>query len=63
MFADDPEVLDEFGHPRGHGGAAGERLHFCGFRVVPTGLLRELAREALEIADAIAMQSRAWRHD
>jgi cation diffusion facilitator CzcD-associated flavoprotein CzcO len=63
MFADDSAILDDFGHPRSHGAAAAPGLYFCGFRVVPTGLLRELGREALEITDEIAGQGCAWRHD
>jgi cation diffusion facilitator CzcD-associated flavoprotein CzcO len=32
-------------------------LYFCGYRVLPTGMLREIAREALRIAAAIARRT------
>ena len=44
------------GAPRPGDRAAGaQRLHYCGFDVVPTGMLRQIAIEARAIARAIAL--------
>lgn len=55
FLAEAPMVTDETGVPR----ASGRRtalpgLWFCGFHVSPTGMLREVGREARRIAHAIA---------
>src|SRR5262249_41595766 len=49
-FLDGTEgLLDEEGAPR-NGAKMLPGLHFCGFNVVPTGMLREISREARRIA-------------
>jgi len=53
-FLDCAEVLDEDGAPRTSGREAAPGLYFCGFYVSPTGMLREIAREAKAIARSIA---------
>lgn len=51
FLADADRVLDPNGIPRSHGArTARPGLYFCGFNVVPTGMLREIAREAQAIA-------------
>ncbi len=60
MFDGDACALDETGHPRTRGLAPG--LHFCGFNIVPAGLIREIAREAMRIGDLIAGQRMASHH-
>lgn len=59
LFAEDPSLLDDVGHPRAHGEACAPGLYFCGYDVVPTGALRQIGREAVAIAAAIAAHSRA----
>lgn len=50
-------VTDERGYPLAHGqSTALPGLYFCGFHNVPTGLLREIGREAKGISHAIARQ-------
>ena len=50
-----PDLFDEVGTPRAFGGTpASEGLYFCGFRVVPTGMLREISLEARKIGARIA---------
>jgi len=49
-------LLDENGAPR-NGANLLPGLHFCGFNVVPTGMLREISREARRIAQMIASPS------
>ncbi len=53
---DDPAlVMDEEGRPRGSGGRPlAPGLYACGFSLVPTGMLREIAREARAIAADLA---------
>jgi cation diffusion facilitator CzcD-associated flavoprotein CzcO len=52
-------VLDQYGTPTSSGReSALPGLYFCGFRVVPTGMLREIAREARQIGGAIAARGR-----
>jgi indole-3-pyruvate monooxygenase len=53
------DVLGDDGVPRLSGEAVVDGLYFCGFRVVPTGMLREIGVEAERIAGAIVHQSRA----
>jgi hypothetical protein len=48
------DVLDDDGVPRVSGEAASNGLYFCGFRVVPTGVLREIGIEAERIAAAMS---------
>jgi cation diffusion facilitator CzcD-associated flavoprotein CzcO len=57
-FLDCAEVLDEDGTPRTSGREAAPGLYFCGFHVSPTGMLREIAKEAKAIARAIARERR-----
>ncbi len=47
-------LLDEQNRPQAFGNEATSGLHFCGFNVVPAGLLREIALEAPRIAERIA---------
>jgi len=47
-------ALDDTGRPRASGVETLPGLYFCGFYVAPTGMLREIAREARRIARAIA---------
>ena len=53
-FVEAPGALDERGAPRASGKETLPGLYFCGFYVSPTGMLREIAREARHIARAIA---------
>jgi indole-3-pyruvate monooxygenase len=48
------ESLDARGLPRASGAETLRGLYFCGFHVAPTGMLREIAREARRIGRAIA---------
>jgi indole-3-pyruvate monooxygenase len=59
MFGDGVPWLDELGHPRVHGGEAAPGLYFCGFHLVPAGLIREIAIEAVSIGAQIANARRA----
>jgi len=54
LFADATGVLDAGGRPQASGREAAAGLYFCGFHVVPTGLLREIAIEAVRIGNQIA---------
>jgi indole-3-pyruvate monooxygenase len=54
LFADQADVLDDAGRPRASGREAAAGLYFCGFNLVPTGLLREIAIEAGRIGNRIA---------
>lgn len=56
-FLDAPDAIDERGLPRASGAETAPGLYFCGFHVAPTGMLREIAREARRIARAIARAS------
>lgn len=48
-------AMDEQGAPVVNGsGEAAPGLYFCGYRVVPTGILREIGKEARHVAAAIA---------
>ncbi|HEY2397138.1 MAG TPA: NAD(P)/FAD-dependent oxidoreductase [Rudaea sp.] len=53
LFADEPDVLDDTGLPRASRSEAEPGLYFCGFNLVPTGLLREIAIEAVRIGNQI----------
>lgn len=39
-------------------GDSSDRLHFVGFKNPVTGLLREIAREAIHVADAVSRDAR-----
>jgi cation diffusion facilitator CzcD-associated flavoprotein CzcO len=55
ILADADRVSDKHGVPLAHGGrTALPGLYFCGFHVVATGMLREIAREAQAIARDIS---------
>ena len=54
LFDGESSVLDDSGHPRADARATVPGLHFCGFNVVPAGLIREIGIEALRIGDRIA---------
>jgi indole-3-pyruvate monooxygenase len=59
MFPSELGLFDEAGMPRAFGGTpASEGLYFCGFRVVPTGMLREISLEARKIGARIAADGR-----
>ena len=58
-IVDAPGALDAQGAPLGSGKEMLPGLWFCGFNVVATGMLREIARESGRIARGIA--ARAWR--
>ncbi len=47
------DVVDADGVPRASGAETLPGLYFCGFYVAPTGMLREIGREARRIARAI----------
>jgi len=54
LLPDNPALLDAAGYPRALGPtASAPGLYFCGFNLVPTGLLREIALDALRIAAQI----------
>jgi cation diffusion facilitator CzcD-associated flavoprotein CzcO len=60
LLPDNLALLDAAGYPRAHGPTASSPgLYFCGFNLVPTGLLREIALDALGIAGQI---DQAGRH-
>lgn len=54
LFDGDLSVLDAEGHPRIDGSESARGLHFCGFNIVPAGLIREIGLEAVRIGDSIA---------
>lgn len=55
-------VLDARGNPKTSGSETLPGLYFCGFHVSPAGMLREIGREALRIAQDIRVrQERAVR--
>lgn len=54
LFPTEPSALDDEGRPPASGGEALPGLHFCGFDLVRTGHLREIARAAVRIGDRIA---------
>jgi hypothetical protein len=47
-------ALDAEGKPLTSGAEALPGLYFCGFHVSPTGMLRDIAKEARRIATAIS---------
>lgn len=53
------DVLDAEGVPTASGAETLPGLYFCGFRVAPTGMLREIGREARRITRAILARLRA----
>ena len=59
LFAGEESVLDDSGNPPidTHGLARG--LYFCGFNIVPAGLIRQIGIEAVRIGDRIAVEQRA----
>jgi len=56
FLQDASDVLGDDGAPRRSGEAVVDGLYFCGFRVAPTGMLREIGIEAERIASAIPRQ-------
>jgi indole-3-pyruvate monooxygenase len=59
MFPPELGLFDEPGVPRAFGGKpASQGLYFCGFHVVPTGMLREISSEARKIGARIAADAR-----
>jgi indole-3-pyruvate monooxygenase len=59
MFPPELGLFDELGVPRAFGGTpASQGLYFCGFHVVPTGMLREIFLEARKIGARIAADAR-----
>src|SRR5215203_3591296 len=59
MFLPNLGLFDEMGVPRAFGGTpASQGLYFCGFHVVPTGMLREISLEARKIGTRIAADAR-----
>jgi indole-3-pyruvate monooxygenase len=58
MFDGDASALDPSGHPRAGARKSARGLHFCGFNIVPAGLIREIALEAVRIGDRIAADCR-----
>ncbi len=59
MFDGDASALDDSGHPRSHADDAARGLYFCGFNIVPAGLIHQIGIEALCIGDQIAANRRA----
>ena len=59
LFAGEDSVLDDSGHPRTDTRGAAPGLYFCGFNIVPAGLIRQIGIEALRIGDRIAADRRA----
>lgn len=59
LFDEDVSALDESGRPRMDAREAARGLHFCGFHLVPAGLIREIGIEALRIGACIASERRA----
>jgi cation diffusion facilitator CzcD-associated flavoprotein CzcO len=57
-FLDEHAVLDEHGVPKTSGRETAPGLYFCGFYVSPTGMLREISREAKRIARSISATAR-----
>lgn len=57
LFPQNAGLLDADGRPRIFGREALPGLYFCGFRLVPTGLLREIAIEARRIGKQVAGRS------
>lgn len=56
LFENADGVFDADGAPLRSGAETLPGLYFCGFKVVPTGMLREVAREARRIARGIAVR-------
>ncbi len=55
MLPGENEILDDGGAPATSGASSGrDGMMFCGYKVVPTGHLREIALEATDIARVIA---------
>lgn len=53
------DVLDAEGVPTASGAETLPGLYFCGFHVAPTGMFREISREARRVARAILARLRA----
>lgn len=51
------QILDEDGWPKSSGAEAAPGLYFCGFYVSPTGILREIGIEAMQISEDIAKKN------
>ena len=58
LFEGEESALDAAGHPPTDARGAASGLHFCGFNIVPAGLIREIALEAVRIGDRIAADRR-----
>ena len=59
LLPDNPAVLEAAGYPCAREPTASTPgLYFCGFNLVPTGLLREIALDALRIAAQILPRAR-----
>jgi indole-3-pyruvate monooxygenase len=56
MFDGQTTLLDKFSRPQAYGREAAPGLYFCGFNILPTGLLREISIEAVRIGDRIAAE-------
>ncbi|HEY6985324.1 MAG TPA: hypothetical protein VH375_04530, partial [Rhodanobacteraceae bacterium] len=59
MFDAHASPLDEVGCPPASGREAAPGLYFCGFHIVPAGLIREIAIEAVRIGELIAARQAA----
>jgi hypothetical protein len=58
FLSSDSHALDSAGMPLASGRELSPGLYFCGFRVAPGGMLREIGREARRIAAHIAAAAR-----
>jgi len=54
MFPNESVLFDRCGRPQVCGREAATGLYFCGFDLVPTGLIRQIGIESARIADRIA---------
>jgi indole-3-pyruvate monooxygenase len=53
LFPQHPELFNASGLPRAFGCETAPGLYFCGFRLTPTGFLRQISQEALRIGESI----------
>lgn len=58
LFDGAASILDERGYPRTDAREMPRGLFFCGFHIVPAGLIREIGIEAVRIAGCIAAEAR-----
>jgi len=54
MFPNESVLFDRCGRPQVCGREAATGLYFCGFDLVPTGLIRQIGIESVRIADRVA---------